>query len=95
MALPRFFPETKIHQFNYNPRYYDAQKEEVSRRYDEIKKEMGEPGTEDIRLIQKGTFRRRFERQRKDARQSSLRIFVTAIILGLIVYFVNRYFGFF
>ena len=40
MALPRFFPETKIHQFNYNPRYYDAQKEEVSRRYDEIKKEM-------------------------------------------------------
>ena len=63
MGLPRFFPENKIHEFQYIPRYYDPVKDEISHRVDEINKELGKEGTEDVRLIQKGTFRRRYERQ--------------------------------
>ncbi len=69
-------------------------KDEISRRVDEINKELGKEGTEDVRLIQKGTFRRRYERQHKELRQSNLRVFVLVVILSLICYFVNRYFGF-
>ncbi|MBQ3689241.1 MAG: hypothetical protein II937_05165 [Bacteroidales bacterium] len=94
MGLPRFFPENKIHEFQYIPRYYDPVKDEISRRVDEINKELGKEGTEDVRLIQKGTFRRRYERQHKELRQSNLRVFVLVVILSLICYFVNRYFGF-
>ncbi|MBQ5404827.1 MAG: hypothetical protein IIU11_10750 [Bacteroidales bacterium] len=94
MGLPRFFPENKIHEFQYIPRYYDPVKDEISHRVDEINKELGKEGTEDVRLIQKGTFRRRYERQHKELRQSNLRVFVLVVILSLICYFVNRYFGF-
>ena len=94
MGLPRFFPENKIREFHYIPRYYDPVKDEINRRVDEINKELGKEGTEDVRLIQKGTFRRRYERQHKELKQSNLRVFVLVVILGLICYFVNRYFGF-
>ena len=96
MRLPRFFPENKIHEFEYIPRYYDPVQDEINRRVDEIHAEMGvenESG-ENVRLIQKGTFKRRYERQHKELKQSNLRIFVLVVILGLICYFVNRYFGF-
>ena len=94
MGLPRFFPENKIHEFEYIPRYYDPVKDEINRRVDEIHKEMGLNDAENVRLIQKGTFKRRYERRHQELRQSNLRIFVIVVILSLICYFANRYFGF-
>ncbi len=96
MGLPRFFKEPKIHEFEYIPRYYDPIKEEINRRIDDIHAEMGISDSDDqnVRLIRKGTFKRRYERQHKELRQSNLRVFVLVVILGLICYFVNRYFGF-
>lgn len=94
MAFPRLFPDHKIHEFTYIPRYYDPVQDEINMRVDEIRKEMGKEGTEDQRLITKGTFQRRFRRDHKEIRQSNLRVFVLFVILSLIVYFFNRYFGF-
>ncbi|MBQ3656186.1 MAG: hypothetical protein II956_04965 [Bacteroidales bacterium] len=96
MGLPRFFPENKIHEFEYIPRYYDPVQDEINRRIDEIHAEMGLNDQKDgnTRIIQKGTFKRRYERQHKELKQSNLRVFVLVVILGLICYFVNRYFGF-
>ncbi|MCQ2251828.1 MAG: hypothetical protein MJZ61_00105 [Bacteroidales bacterium] len=94
MGLPRFFPENKIHRFEYRPLFYDADKEDFERRRAQIRKELGYEDEQDVRILQKGTFSRMYERRHDSIRQSNVRVMVLAVILGLVVYFTNRYFGF-
>lgn len=94
MGLPRFFPETTIHRFQYRPLFYDEDKEDFERRRAQIRKELGKEDAEDVRILQKGTFKRMYERKHDELRHSNMRVMVIAVVLGLIVYFVNRYYGF-
>ena len=41
MAIPSFFRTQKPKQFNYVPRYYDEQKEQLDERIRDIEREMG------------------------------------------------------
>lgn len=95
MGLPRFFPEQTIHRFEYRPLFYDEIKDDIAQRRAAIRKELGKEDAEDVRILRKGTFTRMYERKHTELRNSNKRVFVLAICIGLIVYFVNRYYGFF
>lgn len=95
MGLPRFFPENKIHRFEYRPMFYNEEKEEFERRRAQIRRELGTADEDDARILQSGTFKRMYERKHEEMRDSNRRIMILAIALGLIVYFTNRYFNFF
>lgn len=95
MGLPRFFPENKIHRFEYRPLFYDERKEDFERRVAEIHKEMGIEDAQDVRILQSGTFKRMYERRHEEMRHSNIRTMILAGVIGLIIYFANQYFGFF
>ncbi|MCQ2249516.1 MAG: hypothetical protein MJZ66_00255 [Bacteroidales bacterium] len=94
MGLPRFFPESKIHRFEYRPLFYNEDKEDFERRRAEIRKELGKEDAQDVRILQHGTFKRMYERRHEELKGSNRRIMILAICIGLVVYFTNRYFGF-
>jgi len=94
MGLPRFFPESKIHRFEYRPLFYNEDTEDFERRRAQIRKELGKEDAQDVRILQKGTFKRMYERRHEDLRGSKLRILALALVISVVVYFVNRYFGF-
>jgi len=96
MGLPRFFPEMKIHEFEYIPRYYDPRKEDLKIRRARIRKELGKDvdEDEDTRMLQHGTFRRMYERRKSDLKQANRRRTVLFVILMVGAYFANQYFHF-
>ena len=95
MGLPRFFPEMKIHEFEYIPRYYDPRKEDLKIRRARIRKELGKEDEDDTRLLQHGTFRRMYERRKSDLKQANIRRTVLFVILLAGTYFANEFFHFF
>lgn len=95
MGLPRFFPEMKIHEFEYIPRYYDPRKEDLKIRRARIRKELGKEDEEDTRILQHGTFRRMYDRRKSDLKQANIRRTVLFVILLVGAYFANQYFHFF
>ncbi|MCQ2973811.1 MAG: hypothetical protein MJ211_03260 [Bacteroidales bacterium] len=94
MGLPRFFPEMKIHEFEFHPRFYDPIKDEMKQRRARIRKELGKETSEDTRIIQKGTFTRMYERRRGDLKQANIRRAVIFMILLIGAYFLNQYLHF-
>jgi len=79
-----FFKTPKPKQFNYIPRYYDPEKEELEKR----KKELGLLGEGDAHQYLKAQMRRRWRadaHQRAD-RSSAVRVFIYLMILFLTVY---------
>ena len=66
----RFFPKMEIHEFEYQPLFYDEVKDRIEQRRAEIRAEMyGEEANEDgerTRYIKKGTFTRKLERKREE-----------------------------
>ncbi|MBO4243798.1 MAG: hypothetical protein J5882_01910 [Bacteroidales bacterium] len=94
MGLPRFFPEMKIHEFEYIPRYYDPRKEDLKLRRARIRKELGKEDAEDVRILQHGTFRRMYDRRKGDLKQANIRRTVLFVILLIGAYFANQYFHF-
>ncbi|MBR4441617.1 MAG: hypothetical protein IKS00_08725 [Bacteroidales bacterium] len=95
MGLPRFFPEMKIHEFEYIPRYYDPRKEDLKIRRAQIRKELGKEDEEDTRILQRGTFRRMYERRKSDLKQANRRRTILFLIMLVGFYFANQYFHFF
>lgn len=75
--------------------FYNEEKEEFERRRAQIRKELGKEDEEDVRILQSGTFKRMYERRHSEMKDSNRRVLIIAVVLGLIVYFTNRYFGFF
>lgn len=94
MGLPRFFPENKIHEFEYIPRYYDPRKEDLKIRRARIRKELGKADDEDTRILQHGTFRRMYDRRKRELRDTNMRRTVIFVILLIGFYFANQYFHF-
>ena len=87
MGIPRFFKLPKNKQFNYQPLFYNEKKEAREEREKGIAREMGiEIGTGNRSHIAKGSMREYFKRERKERKQSNLRLIIIAIILFFITY---------
>jgi len=91
MAL-KFFYTPKNRQFNFKPRYYDEQKEDLENRIEQIRRELGQndPNNDkktysaNIKGRMKGTLRRSRDTQQK----SNIRLILIIIVLSLVAYYV-------
>lgn len=90
MGIPSFFRTPKPKPFNYIPRYYDEQKEELEERIRNIEREMGVDKGEGYRpTIRRGQMSNYFRRkQRRVQKQSNIRLVIIILILLLISYFL-------
>ncbi len=88
MALPSFFKINKHKEFNFIPRYYDSQKENLDKRIKSIEQEMGVKEGEAYRpTIRKGQMTNYFNRKKgKAQKQSNIRLIIIVIVLFLISY---------
>lgn len=91
MNIPRFFKTPRHRQFNYQPLYYDPEKEEREERNREIKRELGiqqgNPG--DYRpTIRRGSMKAYFKGNKRAERRSNLRLFLIVIFLLFLAYFI-------
>jgi hypothetical protein len=86
--LPSFFRIREPRRFNYQPRYYDEQKEDLEQRIRQIEQEMGvDHGEAYIPKIRKGQMGNLYRRRRKKLqRQSNIRLAIIFIFLILISY---------
>ncbi len=93
MALPGFFKINKHKQFNFIPRYYDPQKEDLEKRIRSVEREMGAKEGEAYRpTIRKGQMSNYFNRKRgKAQKQSNIRLIIILIVLFLISFFLFFY----
>ena len=90
MGIPSFFRTPKPKPFNYIPRYYDEQKEDLEERIRNIEIEMGVKKGEAYRpTIRKGQMSNYFRRKQKRVQKhSNIRLVVIVLILLLISYFL-------
>lgn len=91
----KFFHTPKNKRFNYSPRYYDEQKEELERRVRQIKRELGveELSDSDKPYIPniKGQMRGVFKRNREEQKRSNIRLAIILVILLTVIYFLLFY----
>jgi hypothetical protein len=89
MGIPRFFRIPKHRQFNYQPIYYDEQKEQLEERIKNIEQEYGiNNGEKYTRSMTKGSFSHYYDRKRKSQRYSTTRIILIIIFLLFVSYFL-------
>lgn len=89
----KFFHTPKNKKFNYEPRYYDEQKEELEARVRQIKREMGvsddesadKPYTSSIR---KGEMRGYMRQSQHTKKKSGIRLVVVLIALLALAYYL-------
>ncbi|MEE4196582.1 MAG: hypothetical protein V2I54_02970 [Bacteroidales bacterium] len=91
MAI-KFFHTPKNKKFNYTPRYYDEEKEELERRIRQIKRELGVKDLDEsdkpyIPHI-KGQMRGVFKRKHEEKKRANSRLIIILIILLALVYFL-------
>jgi len=88
--LPGFFKTREPKRFNYQPRYYDEQKEDLQQRIRQIEQEMGvDNGEAYVPKIRKGQMGNLYRKRRKKLqRQSNIRLFIIFLILILISWFL-------
>ena len=91
MGVPRFFKLQKPKRFEYNPIYWDPEKEERDDRINRIRQEMGidiEGGTVKTSLT-RGSFRQ-YKRKTKvrASRSSNIRLVIILAVLFLLAYLI-------
>ncbi len=90
MAI-KFFHTPNNKKFKFKPRYYDEQKEELDKRVEQIKKEMGISDDEKspyVSTIRRGEMRGYLKKNVDRKRRSTLRLVIILIVLFAIVYFL-------
>lgn len=95
----KFFKTPRAKQFNYQPRYYDEQKEELQKRVEAIEREVMEAKGEETkeRDYSADAMRSRmdFRSQRENARRpdfmTNIRVLFIAGILAMLLYLVYWY----
>lgn len=90
--MPGFFRLTKNKQFNYIPRYYNEQKEEMQKRKEriarEIKTEKAALNEERVPII-KGQIRNYYQQDiKRHKRKSNIRLLVVLVILLFMAYYL-------
>jgi hypothetical protein len=89
MGIPRFFRIPKHKQFNYQPIYYDEQKERLQERINEIEQEFGiKKGEEQMRTMTRGSFSHYYNRKKKTQRYSTTRLILIIIFLLFVSYYL-------
>jgi hypothetical protein len=92
MGLPRFFRVPQHKRFNYQPLYYDEEKERREERIREIEREMGIENKDGNRpyspSIGRGSFATMNTRRRKVQRSSNIRLIILILFLFFITYFI-------
>jgi len=89
MGIPRFFKTKGPNRFDYQPLYWDPEKEEREERVRRIKAELGQEVDfqRTSSTIKRGSFRQaRVGSNRKAGRESNIRLFVIAAALMLLAY---------
>jgi hypothetical protein len=92
MAI-KFFHTPKNKQFKFKPRYYDEQKEELDKRVEQIKKEMGISDDNDdkkpyVSTIRRGEMRGYLKKNVERKRKSTIRLVIILLVLFAIVYYL-------
>ena len=86
----RFFNLPKNKTFNYTPRYYDEQKEDLEKRIQQAKQELGINDNDDkkpyVSTIRKGQMKSHSKHSAEQRRKSSGRLFLIIVILAILVY---------
>jgi hypothetical protein len=89
MGIPRFFKLPKNKRFNYQPLYYNPEKEERENRNRMIAKELG---IESDKLytpkIKHGSFRSVYKKEHKVNRMSNIRLVLIIIVLLFLAYLI-------
>lgn len=88
MTISGFFGKYKHKKFNYIPRYYDPQKEDLEERIRNIERKMGVKEGEAYRpTIRKGQMTNYFNwKTRKSQKRSNIRLIVILLVLFFIAY---------
>ena len=86
----RFFKLPKNKEFEYIPRYYDEQKEELEERVKKIERKMGVgSGNNEVYVPNiKGQMKSYYNKNLKERKQSNFRLVVILIALFIIAYFL-------
>jgi len=90
MAI-KFLHTPKNKRFNFQPRYYDEDREELEKRVQKIKREMGvedEDGEKPYVPHIKGQMRGYFKKNVEQKRKSTIRLVVILVVLFAIVYWL-------
>lgn len=92
MGLPRLFKLPEYNKFEYHPRYYNPQKEEMDKRKARIDKEI-ELENHGHKDYLKSGFKSDgyFHRRAKVEKQSNIRLVIIMGILMLLAYFILYY----
>jgi hypothetical protein len=90
MNIPRFFKIPRHRQFNYQPLYYNPEKEERDKRVREIEREMGiaKEGKEYKPTIRRGSMKSYFKANKRAERNSNLRLVLIIVFLLFLAYFL-------
>ena len=90
--MPSFFRLTKNKQFNYIPRYYNEQKEEMKKRKKRIAREIDaeQDSTGEKRIpLMKGQIKNYYlQNSNTDKRQYGIRVLVIIVILLFLAYYL-------
>ncbi len=88
MNIPRFFKIPRHREFNYQPIYYNPEKEEREERNRGIKRELGikEEGKEYRPIIRRGSMKTYFKGNKRAARNSNLRLILIIAFLFFVAY---------
>ncbi|MCG8411711.1 MAG: hypothetical protein MI739_10555 [Bacteroidales bacterium] len=94
MAI-KFFHTPKNKKFNFKPRYYNEQKEELEKRIEQIKQEMDiksdDPNKPYVCTIRKGQMRGYLKKDTKKKQQPLIRLVLIIIVLLFIAYYLLYY----
>ncbi len=92
MGIPRFFKIPQHKKFNYQPLYYDEQKEQLEERIRKIEQEYGiKNGEGNMRTMTKGSFSRYYSKRNKSQKYSTTRLILIIIFLLFISYYLFFY----
>ena len=93
MGIPRFFKLPKHKQFNYQPLYYDPEKEAREARAKRIAASSGDNSEKKyIPNISRGSMREYYKREKKKVhKQSNIRLIFIIAILFIIAYLLLFY----
>ena len=87
MGIPRLFKLPKHKQFDYQPVYYDPEREKREERKKRIARESGsEENKEPRNRLVRGSMKEYFRRDRKAQRASNYRLILIAAVLFFIAY---------
>ena len=89
MAIPRIFKLPRHRQFEYQPVFYNPEREEREARNKEIKMELGSDENEDSKFkagIRRGSMRHYIKSQKRSQRNSNVRLILILFVLFFVAF---------